>query len=219
MLNPSKIKLPDLDRPIHWIDFEGRKRDAEPALVTERVNRSMETIVHDPRLAMAARYNKLRVQGFGEYARHLIERVRDSNGLIGAYSQHEFKEICRVLPDEREWLEQNYINANANSWFKRVDPELFIDLKKNLRTDDSVGLKDYLQHPKIGYRYPEKLLGMGPAKKLTSIRESLAKHGKLTGAAIEHWNGLIEYNRHDVKGMQHLFRYMINRDPQRRKAA
>ena len=136
-----------------------------------------------------------------------------SNSLIAGYSIPERDLLMASCPEHTEWIDENYLNANAAKWFRNQRPEVYAEaLRKAKGEGRKPGLKDFLIQPAVGYAYEMYLLDVEPGTFLGRMRELLDKQNgvyrDLTKEAHRDWINFIEYNRHDVLGMIHVAGYV-----------
>jgi hypothetical protein len=146
-------------------------------------------------------------------AAEIVRVARETESLIAGYSIPERDLLMKACPEQAEWIKANYLNANAAKWFKNHRPKLYAQACRSAGERRKPGLKDFLIQPAVGYPYKKYLLAVQPGSILGRLRTLLAKRGgihrDLTDEARRDWTNLIEYNRQDVLGMQHLVKYVV----------
>ena len=194
--------------PIIWLDVEKRKADPEPALTTVVWAEGLKTYAHDAILAASAKARGLEFQPWAQLAAEVVSVARETESLIGGYSIPERDLLTASCPEHAEWIQENYLNANAARWFKNNRPKLYAEAHRTAGEHRKPGLKDFLIQAEVGYKYKKYLLDVQPGSILGRMRKLLAKrdgvHRELTNEARRDWTHLIEYNRQDVLGMIHL---------------
>ena len=200
-------------RPIIWLDVEKRINDLEPALTSVYWADGLKTYAHDPILEDSARAQRLEFQPWAQLAAEIVRVAMASNSLIAGYSIPERDLLMASCPDHTEWIDENYLNANAAKWFRNQRPEVYAEaLRKAKGEGRKPGLKDFLIQPAVGYAYEMYLLDVEPGTFLGRMRELLDKQNgvyrDLTKEAHRDWINFIEYNRHDVLGMIHVAGYV-----------
>ena len=200
-------------RPIIWLDVEKRINDLEPALTSVYWADGLKTYAHDPILEDSARAQRLEFQPWAQLAAEIVRVAMASNSLIAGYSIPERDLLMASCPEHTEWIDENYLNANAAKWFRNQRPEVYAEaLRKAKGEGRKPGLKDFLIQPAVGYAYEMYLLDVEPGTFLGRMRELLDKQNgvyrDLTKEAHRDWINFIEYNRHDVLGMIHVAGYV-----------
>ena len=200
-------------RPIIWLDVEKRINDLEPALTSVYWADGLKTYAHDPILEDSARAQRLEFQPWAQLAAEIVRVAMASNSLIAGYSIPERDLLMASCPEHTEWIDENYLNANAAKWFRNQRPKVYD--KALLRANGEhrkPGLKDFLIQSAVGYAYKKYLLDVEPGTFLGRMRELLAAQNgvyrDLTNKARHDWVNFIEYNRHDVLGMIHVAGYV-----------
>ena len=195
-------------RPVIWLDVEKRKADPEPALTTVVWADGLKTYAHDAILAESAKARSLEFQPWAQLAAEIVRVAKQTESLIGGYSIPERDLLMASCPEHAEWIQENYLNANAAKWFRNHRPKLYAEACRTAGERRKPGLKDFLIQPAVGYAYKKYLLDVQPGSILGRMRRLLAKrdgvHRELTNEARRDWTHLIEYNRQDVLGMIHL---------------
>lgn len=192
--NPhAVISLAEAERAI-YIDCEGFK-DKSPTLIGVLMDGTIEQIVFDPDLELAATRKGLRISTFGAEARRIYELCLQEQRVIVAYSEHELRLFADYADID---IGTHYRNARriAKRW------------KNQVRPGDQIGgrgLKDFLRF--IGYPMGGYLGEKPPTERINGIRDMLCKHGSygaLTPRKKKDWTKLLEYNRVDCEGMRTL---------------
>ena len=200
-------------RPIIWLDVEKRTADPEPALTSVLWAEGLKTYAHDAILAQSAKARDLTFQPWLELATEVVRVAQATDSLIAGYSIPERDLLMKACPEQAEWIKAHYLNANAAKWFRNHRPALYAEACRTAGERRKPGLKDFLIQPAIGYPYKKYLLAVQPGSILGRLRTLLAKRGgvhrELTNEARRDWTNLIEYNRQDVLGMQHLVEYVV----------
>lgn len=207
------------DFSIIWLDVERRENDETPGMSTVLIKEQLRTYVHDLSLVPPA---KARPQGdityisWSDLVADLFEKTKSPKTLIGAYTEAELDLLIQALPAKKEHWERVYFNANARKWFERHHPEIYKDIFTKLKKSDPyarVGLKNFLTHKAVGYKYPTNLRGFSPAKQINRLREQFIRYGGVyadySPGSKRAWTNLVNYNREDVKGMQWLVQQII----------
>ena len=200
-------------RPVIWLDVEKRTADPEPALTSVLWAEGLKTYAHDAILAASAKARGLEFLPWLELAVKVVRIAQSTDSLIAGYSIPERDLLMKACPEQAEWIKANYLNTNAAKWFKNHRPRLYVQACRTAGERRKPGLKDFLIQPAIGYPYKKYLLAVQPGSILGRLRTLLAKRGgvhrDLTDEARRDWTNLIEYNRQDVLGMQHLVKYVV----------
>jgi len=220
MLNFQTKGLVLSDFKIIWLDVEMRENDETPAMSTVLINEQLRTYVHDLSLVPPA---KARPQGdityisWSDLVADLFEKTKSPKTLIGAYTEAELDLLVQALQAKKEHWERVYFNANARRWFQKHHPEIYNDIFAKVKKSDPyarVGLKNFLTHKAVGYKYPTNLRGFSPAKQINRLREQFIRYGGVykdySGGSKRAWTNLVNYNREDVKGMQWLAQRMTS---------
>lgn len=199
-------------RPVIWLDVEKRKADPVPALTSVLWAEGLKTYVHEPIFAESAKARGLEFQSWAELASEVVRRAQATDSLIAGYSIPEQELLMQACPESAAWIKEHYLNANAAKWFRNHRPELHAQACRTAGGRRKPGLKDFLIQPEVGYPYKKYLLAVQPGAILGRLRKLLARregvHRELTNEARRDWTHLIEYNRQDVLGMQHLTEYV-----------
>jgi len=208
------------DFNIIWLDVERRENDETPAMSTVLINEQLRTYVHDLSLVPPA---KARPEGdityisWSDLVADLFEKTKSPKTLIAAYTEAELDLLVKALQAKEEHWERVYFNANARKWFERHHPEIYNDILAKVRRSDPyarVGLKNFLTHKAVGYKYPTNLRGFSPAKQINRLREQFIRYGGVykdySAGSKRAWTNLVNYNREDVKGMQWLAQRMTS---------
>ena len=220
-MKPKKQKAPSLlsrrflyaAQLIIWIDCEGRKKDMFPAMTTVLIGDELTTYIHDPVLAPAAKAKGVVFMEWKELYVWLLELAKERGAYIAGYSIPERDYLYAANPDQKDFIDEIYFNANAASWFRNKRPATYERILKTMPKFRRPGLKQFLLDPEVGYPYPKYLVRseFSPAKALKQAREQLVKYqgkysevSKGTKTALNH---LIDYNQHDVRGMRHLVEF------------
>jgi hypothetical protein len=220
MLNFQTKGLVLSDFKIIWLDVEMRESDETPAMSTVMTDEKIKTYVHDLALVPPA---KARPQGdityilWSDLVADLFEKTKSPKTLIGAYTEAELDLLIRATPSRQAHWEKVYFNANARRWFQKHHPEIYNDILAKVRRSDPyarVGLKNFLTHKAVGYKYPTNLRGFSPAKQINRLREQFIRYGGVykdySAGSKRAWTNLVNYNREDVKGMQWLAQRMTS---------
>ena len=200
-------------RPIIWLDVEKRKNDLEPALTSVHWADGLKTYAHDPILEDSARARSLEFQPWAQLAAEIVSVAKVSTSLIAGYSIPERDLLMASCPEHTEWIDENYLNANAAKWFRNQRPEVYAEAFRKANGEGrKPGLKDFLIQSGVGYAYKKYLLDVEPGTFLERMRKLLFKRNgvyrDLTKEARRDWINFIEYNRHDVLGMIHVVGYV-----------
>jgi hypothetical protein len=220
MLNFQTKGLVLNDFQIIWLDVERRENDETPAMSTILINEQLRTYVHDLSLVPPA---KARPQGdityisWSDLVDELFEKTKAPKTLIGAYTESELDLLIRATPSRQAHWEKVYFNANAKRWFQKHYPEIYNDILAKVKKSDPfarVGLKNFLTHKDVGYKYPTNLRGFSPAAQINRLRVQFIRYGGVykdySAGSKRAWTNLVNYNREDVKGMQWLVQQIIN---------
>ena len=220
MLNFQTKGLVLSDFKIIWLDVEMRESDETPAMSTVMTDEKIKTYVHDLALVPPA---KARPQGdityilWSDLVADLFEKTKSPKTLIGAYTEAELDLLIRATPSRQAHWEKVYFNANARRWFQKHHPEIYNDILAKVKRSDPfarVGLKNFLTHKAVGYKYPTNLRGFSPAKQINRLREQFIRYGGVykdySAGSKRAWTNLVNYNREDVKGMQWLAQRMTS---------
>lgn len=219
MLNFQTKGLVLNDFQIIWLDVERRESDETPAMSTVLINEQLRTYVHDLSLVPPA---KARPQGdityisWSDLVADLFEKTKAPKTLIAAYTESELKLLIEAIPAKKEHWEKVYFNANARRCFQKHYPEIYNDILDKVKKSDPfarVGLKNFLTHKAVGYKYPTNLRGFSPAKQINRLRDQFIRYGGVykdySAGSKRAWTNLVNYNREDVKGMQWLVQQII----------
>ena len=182
-------------------------------MTTVLIGDELTTYIHDPVLAPAAKAKGVVFMEWKELYVLLLQTAKEKGAYIAGYSIPERDYLYAANPDQKELVDKVYFNANAASWFRNKRPATYARILKTMPKFRRPGLKQFLLDPEVGYPYPKYLVRseFSPAKALKLAREQLVKYqGKYsdissgTKTALNH---LIDYNRHDVRGMKHLVEF------------
>ena len=220
MLNFQTRGLVLTDFNIIWMDVERRENDETPAMSTVLINEQLRTYVHDLSLVPPA---KARPEGdityiaWSELVADLFEKTKSSKTLIAAYTEAELDLLVQTLPAKKEHWERVYFNANARRWFQKYHPDIYYDILAKVKKSDPyarVGLKNFLTHKAVGYKYPANLRGFSPAAQINRLRVQFIRYGGVykdySAGSKRAWTNLVKYNREDVRGMQWLAQRMTS---------
>ena len=220
MLNFQTKGLVLNDFQIIWLDVERRENDETPAMSTVMTDQKIKTYVHDLSLVSPA---KARPDGdiayisWSDLVADLFEKTKAPKTLIAAYTESELKLLIEAIPAKKEHWEKVYFNANARRWFQRHYPEIYNDILAKVKKSDSfarVGLKNFLTHKAVGYKYSTNLRGFSPAAQINRLRVQFIRYGGVykdySAGSKRAWTNLVNYNREDVKGMQWLAQCMTS---------
>ena len=220
-MKPKKQKAPSLlsrrflyaAQEIIWIDCEGRKKDEFPAMTTVLIGDELTTYIHDPVLRPAAKAKGVVFMEWKELYVWLLQLAKEKGAYIAGYSIPERDYLYAANPDQKDFIDEIYFNANAASWFRNKRPAAYERILKTMPKFRRPGLKQFLLDPEVGYPYPKYLVRseFSPAKALKQAREQLTKYnGKyshISSGTKNALNHLIDYNRHDVLGMRYLVEF------------
>lgn len=187
------ISREDAARAI-YVDFEGFK-DQSPCLIGILVEGTLEQVVLDHRLFAAAGMGRCRRSSIEAVAGELMARCRSEGRTLVAYSQHERKMFWQHAGVDffEEYRDARMI---ANRWWNTCR-------KGVVRIDNT--LKTYLDA--IGYPMPASL-GTGNTtarlKAVIDMLERRRRYAELTPGVKAKWRDLLDYNRHDCRGMKKL---------------
>jgi hypothetical protein len=188
-----RISLAQAERAI-YVDLEGFQ-DKASALVGILVGDTLEQVVFDPELRMAAEAKGLRVSSFPtEAARILDQAIREDRVVVG-YTRHERDLFAKWGGVD---LGEHYRDAHkiAKRW------------KNRLHHGEPIagwGLKDFLSF--IEYEVPSHLGRANTTKRLRAVLEMLPGRGSyeaLSSTKKRQWTNLLTYNQHDCRGMREL---------------
>ena len=203
-----------------WLDVEKRENDETPAMSTVMIDQKIKTYVHDLALvppANARPQGDIAYMSWSDLVDELFEKTKSPKTLIGAYTEAELDLLIRATPSRQAHWEKVYFNANARRWFQRHYPEIYNDILAKVKKSGpfaKVGLKNFLTHKDVGYKYPTNLRGFSPAKQINRLREQFIRYGGVykdyAAGSKRAWTNFVNYNREDVKGMQWLVQQIIN---------
>jgi hypothetical protein len=179
-----------------YLDFEGFE-EQKPALAGVLIDDNFQQVVLDPALKNAAEAKELRIESLDSLIDRLLAECERNSRFIIAFSIYEQDVIRRELGID---ISTRYKNALrfARRWKAKYLPE--VTLEKN-------SLDEFLQLPEVGYEVPGHLEKGQATKWLRSVLGGLEKrseYSKLTPKQRESWDSLLEYNRHDVLGLNTL---------------
>jgi hypothetical protein len=177
-----------------YIDFEGFE-DTAPSLLGILVGESLEQVVFDHRLSLAAKAKGLPIETLQECISRLQARSAAESRLIIAYSQHE-KNVIRNFADVD--LTGQYRDARKilKRWKNRCHRDAAIP---------GWGLKDFftfMNYPRGTYLGERKT-----TSRLRAVADMLKKKGSyelLTPVVKSKWTKLLEHNKIDCIGMRDL---------------
>ena len=214
MLNFQTKGLVLSDFNIIWMDIEMRENDETPAMSTVLINDQLRTYVHDLALVPPA---KVRPEGdityiiWSDLVADLLEKTKAPKTLIAAYTESELKLLIEATPSKQNHWEKVYFNANARKWFEKHHFEIYKDIFAKVKKSDPyarVGLKNFLTHKDVGYKYPINLRGFSPSAQINRLRTQFIRYGGVyadySAGSKRAWTNLVKYNREDVIGMQWL---------------
>ena len=197
-----------------WLDFEMRTNDVIPVLVGLLKGEEFSQVVFDPALqkaveAKAAVVDSIKMMHFDEWSNNLFRECLKGSSLVG-YASHE-REIIQA-----HWGNQGlncdnrltYLDSNITRLLRIGKSSVLTEMKtKQKNVYDRVGLKEFLNHPHFGYKYPRHIRGYQPAKQIQRLREQNMRHLKYSDwskGSKTAWTKLLTYNMHDVLGMKYL---------------
>ena len=179
-----------------YLDLEGFK-DKPPAIAGISIDSDFRQVVFDPVLKSAAEDKGLSMENLDSFIKGLQEECERNSRFIIAFSIFELNVIQNYCGIDISRCFKNSLRL-AKRWKWKFHKD--IELQRN-------SLDQFLTLPGINYEIP-KHLGKGNAtKRLKAVREMLERCGdytKLTSTKKRQWTNLLEYNRHDVLGMQAL---------------
>ena len=177
-----------------YIDFEGFE-DASPSLLGILVGESLEQVVFDHRLSLAAKAKGLPIERLQECISRLQARSTAESRLIVAYSQHE-RNVIRNFADidlTGQYRDARKILKRWKNRCHRVAPI------------SGWGLKDFFaftNYPRGTYLGERKT-----TSRLRAVSDMLEKRGSydlLTPVVKSKWTKLLEHNKIDCIGMRDL---------------
>ena len=220
-----------------FFDVEMRSVDKLPALVGVLIDDEFTITCLDERLRPVAEHSDLEVRDPYAFFEELILNAEEEDMALVAYSEHEKDLLVEMFGQEndrhqqlRNIVERRYVNANARKWFRKHYRESYdmIEAREKAKGRRSkyrkpngtirMGLNLLLQIPEVAYPGVGEAGRGSPAKTLYDVRDHLERKGpsydSLTGTVKRKWKNLLNYLRHDVVGMAHLYAFVQEREAQ-----
>jgi predicted amidohydrolase len=151
-------------------------------MTTVLIGDELITYIHDPILKPAAKAKGVEFREWKELFVWLLQLAKEQGAFIAGYSIPEREYLYEANPDQREFVDKIYFNANAASWFRNKRPDTYERIKSTMPKFRKPGLKQFLLLPEVELSaYPKYLVHaeFSPAKALKQAREQLIKyHGK-----------------------------------------
>ena len=211
-----------LERGI-YLDFEKAEKEKIPQIAGVLIDGEYTCYVVDSRLKGAAEARARRPEERWRYCEakkliySLLDIAEEEGRRIIAYSTFE-QDIMVELVGEKNRISSLYLNANSASWFRQNKKTTYKRMQREIKKDKSrwsntVGLKDFLELPAVGYDdYPRYLKGFKPGKALSGMLSDLASKGNhelVKPSVKKRFTKLHRYNEHDCAGMKHLLEYRL----------
>lgn len=186
----ARLSQAEAERAI-YIDFEGFE-DHSPSLLGILIDNTLEQVVLDARLSLAAEAKNLRVATLHDSVRDLLAQSKAEGRLIVAYSQHEKNVIEKFAQTD---LTGPYRDA-------RMIAKRWRTICHTGRPIGGRGLKDFLEF--INFPRGTYLGEKKSTSRLKSVGDMLARkenYQALTPVAKAKWTKLLEHNEIDCRGM------------------
>lgn len=182
-----------------YVDYEGNI-DLAPTLLGWRVDGINHGAIIDPAFATCEdrfRARDVLLRDHAEVVQELIARAEAEHRYLVSWSEHDWRQMLLVLPDQ-DWQERLcrvYRNAikTARPWYRHTYGE----------TPPKAELQHFLNC--LGYAPPERY-GQGiVGSALRLLRTQLAEgrtYPELTPKARKGWVQVVKHNRLDLEGME-----------------
>ena len=197
-----------------WMDFEMRVNEYPPRLVGMQIGKQFHQRTFHKSLLSAARAKEIKSTSWNDFLLNLAPLL-NAGAFVAGYSAHEkiiLEKGFNLLEPKMRPQQFNYIDCNANKWFKARFPTEFGVMESNTDNFRGVSLKQFLKIDRIGYNYPKNLGSFQPASQLNRFEQQSRKNGTYENrskGSKRAWTNLLKYNEHDVLGMKHLAEWIL----------
>lgn len=186
----ARLSQAEAERAI-YIDFEGFEGHS-PSLLGILIDNSLEQVVFDTRLSLAAEAKNLRVTTLRDTVINLLAKSEAEGRLIVAYSQYEKNVI-------EEFAQADLTGPYRDARMIAIRWRAICHRDRSL---NGRGLKDFLEF--ISFPRGSHLGEKKSTSRLKSVGDMLARkesYQALTPVVKAKWTKLLEHNDIDCRGM------------------
>ena len=199
--HPRTLDTNEFERAI-WLDFEGT-RHTPLVFAGYVIDGEYECVILDSRSKILEEFEIAYYCEPRDFLDYIFEEAERQERPIIGYSKHEYDVIKNFDSDYTSGLNKYYRNAN------KLAKRYFSPNHKN-------SLKAYLKSSEIGYDYPDGIelnvptiisTFWGNCDRFSELSDMPNGRRKKLEQKLKN---IVEYNKHDCLGMQHLIRLTLD---------